>query len=138
MFEINWEFVCWSDHEFKPYFEWPYIAIFWVFLTIALLFVYLAILIKLWKRRIPDNPSSTNKELRDKTNLKVTIQALSLMASYIVSWLPYIGDRIAKLHNPDKNLFDISLASYLLCYASCVLNPLVCIILNQNFRSVLN
>ena len=137
MFEINWEFVCWSDHEFKPYFEWPYIAIFWVFLTIALLFVYPAILIKLWKRRIPDNPSSTNKELRDKTNLKVTIQALSLMVSYVVSWLPYIEDRIEQLHTPD-NTFDILNPAYTLSYASCVLNPLVCIILNQNFRSVLN
>ena len=135
VFQISGEkVVCWSELEFSPYFECPYIAVLGVFPTIVTLFVYPAILIKLWKRRIPGNPSSTNKELRDKTNLKVTILALSLMVSYVVSWLPYIEDRIEQLHTPD-NTFDILNPAYTLSYASCVLNPLVCIILNQNFRS---
>ena len=64
--------------------------------TIAILLLYPAILIKLWNRRIPGTPFA-NKDLRDQTNLKITIMAVAVVSSFAVSFFPYLVNVINNL-----------------------------------------
>ena len=123
------------------YIEFLYLYILWYMgMTIIAIFVlYPAILIKLWRRQIPGNPSSANQELRDRTNRKVTVMAIVLIISFSVCWFPYFGVLIAYLvtesNDNHVNLHKETIIVMLLTYSSCVWNPLVCTVLNSNFRA---
>ena len=105
---------------------------------IVILVLYPAILIRLWKRKFPGNPSTANQEIRDRANRKVTYMAVTLMIAFVVSWFPCFGvlmkdfierDKLAKKR--DSLFYLISL---LLAYSSCAWNPLICIGFNSSFR----
>ena len=107
--------------------------------TVTILLLYPAILIKLWCRRIPGNPSTANQELRNRTNRKVTILAAALTISFAFSWFPYVANTIMYLvekpsaHQKEYKLFRN--VAFILMYSYSVWNPLICLILNVNFRS---
>ena len=122
------------------YYHATYFAVFGGLTIIVILILYPAILIKLWRRKIPGNPSTANQELRDRTNCKVTVLSVALMVAFVVSWLPYLGETLKTMLQPDYYVFsnyysDKVPISGLLTYASGVLNPLICLIFNHNFRT---
>lgn len=102
----------------------------------AIFALYPAILIKLWRRQIPGNPSAANQELRDRTNRKVTIMAVALMISFIISWFPLMVEQIIIFLYPGyANNFAKSIpVTFILTYSSGALNPIICISFNNNFR----
>ena len=85
-------------------------------LLIVMLVLYPAILIKLWKRKLPGNPSTANQEIRDRTNRKVTYMAVTIMVAFVVSWLPCFGVPMKNFiekdkleDNPDSAIYLIAL-----------------------------
>ena len=118
-----------------------YFALYLVFPTVAILVLYPAILIKLWYRRIPGNPSIANQELRNRTNRKVTILAAALTISFAFSWFPNAANTMKYLVKGKQSDYWSKKDEFLdklvmlLSFSSCVWNPLICIVLNVNFRS---
>ena len=116
------------------------LAIFYASLpAIAIRVIYPAILIRLWKRKLPGNLSTTNQEIRDRTNRKVTYMAVTLMLAFVVSCLPYLGMTIKSftaresvLRNNRVSLFYF--ISLIFSLKSCTWNPCICIIFNNSFR----
>ena len=114
--------------------------------TIAILLVYPAILIKLWNRKIPGNPSVANQDLRDRTNFRITKMAVALVTSFAVSFFPYlvtvINNTVTKITHvnnraiPDKEeTIGFATVAVVLTYSSCMWNPLILVIFNANFRT---
>ena len=134
--------ICLPVFTSKPFvfYHVSYFAVFGGLPIMVILILYPAILVKLWKRKIPGNPSVANQELRDRTNRKVTVLSVALMVAFIVSWLPYSGESLKTVLKPDHYIFthyysgDVP-ATAVLTYVSCVLNPLICIVFNHNFRT---
>ena len=118
-------------------------SIFTIFYTglaaIAILVIYPAILIRLWKRTLPGNPSTANQEIRDRTNRKVTYMAVTLMLAFVVSCFPYLGITIRGFiarHDMVQSSRELLLYYIPLVFAttSCAWNPVICILFNSNFR----
>ena len=119
--------------------------LFWIFTifyaglpAIAILVIYPAILIRLWKRKLPGNPSTVNQEIRDRTNRKVTYMAVTLMLAYVVTCFPFLGITI-KIFIVRYYIVQ-STWEFLLCFISpvlartfCAWSPVICIIFNSNF-----
>ena len=70
--------------------------------VIVMLVLYPAILMKLWKRKLPGNPLTANQEIRDRTNRKVTYMAVTIMVAFVVSWLPCFGVSMKNFIEKDK------------------------------------
>ena len=120
------------------YYHYLYFTVFGGSPTIVIVFLYPAILVKLWRRRIPGNPSVANQELRDRTNFKVSVMAIALMLSYMISWFPFLGEYISEFRKQNSQV-DERVAfvpiTFAMPYLTCSLSPLICIAINGNFRS---
>ena len=108
--------------------------------AIVILAIYPAILIRLWKRKLPGNPSTANQEIRDRTNRKVTYMVVTLMLAFVVSCFPYLGmtmknviARKSMLQNNRVSLFYF--ISLIFSLNSCTWNSFICIIFNNSFRN---
>ena len=132
--------VCLPDFNGKPYARYFQVVqgVCFFFLPVIAIFVlYPAILAKLWRRQIPGNPSAANQELRDRTNRKVTFMAVALMISYVVAWFPLIVASFIVFVSPgyaEHFAKDIPF-TFVLTYSSGALNPIICIVFNNSFRT---
>ena len=100
--------------------------------AIAILVIYPAILIKLWKRKLPGNPSTANQEIRDRTNRKVTLMAITLMVAFVVSCFPYLRTTIKSFTARKSTLQNnrVSLSYFISLISSlswCILGTLLSI-----------
>ena len=121
-------------------FLYLYFVLYIAIPTVTILVLYPAILIKLWRRGIPGNPSIANQELRNRTNRKVTILAAALTISFAFSWFPFLVKTMKYLIEKPSDYWrkenePLNNVALVLSYSSCVWNPLICIVLNANFRS---
>ena len=124
---------------FRKYLFWLFTIFYGGLPTIAILVIYPAILIRLWKRKLPGNPSTANQEIRNRTNRKVTYMAIALMLAFVVSSFPFLGLLIKNIfarHYMAQSSWEslFALIALVLAMSSCAWNPLICIIFNNNFR----
>ena len=124
---------------FRKYLFWLFTIFYAGLPTIAILVIYPAILIRLWKRKLPGNPSTANQEIRGRTNRKVTYMAVALMLAFVVSSFPYLGllmKNVTARHYMVQSSWEslFALIALVLAMSSCAWNPLICIIFNNNFR----
>lgn len=125
--------------KFFPEFNYLFYTFLIILPTITVFALYPAILVKLWRRKIPGNPSTLNQELRERTNRKVTFMATALMISYGISWFPLHFHMIMILIRPSYGSeFGGQIPiTFILTYASGALSSIVCIMFNSNFRTAL-
>ena len=117
---------------------WLLFSIHIVEATVVIFVLYPAILIRLWKRKLPGNPSTANQEIRDRTNRKVTYMAVSLMIAFFVSWFPFLVVSLKifiEKGNVERLLPSMMyLISRVFTYTSCACNPFICLTFNNNIR----
>ena len=128
-----------NETDYVRYFLVVQKVCFTILPVIAIFVLYPAILVKLWRRQIPGNLSAANQELRDRTNRKVTFMAVALMISYVVAWFPLIVASFIAFVNPGyaEHFAKYIPFTFVLTYSSGALNPIICIVFNNSFRTVL-
>ena len=109
-------------------------------LTMAVLYSFAVH--KLWRRKIPGNPSLANQIRAQKSKKKVFKMLMTVVILFALCWLPvYINQFILFF---DKENFPcgppavLSFMGYFLGHANSAINPALYVIFNSNFRKGFN
>ena len=109
---------------------------------IVLVTLYPVISYRLWRRNIPGEMSSNQKELVIRTARKVTILMISVVVVFFVSWAPaFVFLIISEIGNADPTFrttlmqypFLFTLSYWLMCNNSAF-NPLLYFVFIESFR----
>ena len=119
--------------------------IFYVLVLLALYVIPLLILIavhviislKLWRRIIPGCKTETNRLAAEKSKRKVAKLLIAIVVVFAVCWLPAHLMHLYSVFRPQqfKRIpVQWTLLAFWLCQANSSLNPILYVIMNEDFR----
>ena len=111
---------------------------------VLLVILYSIILIKLKTQVHPGEQSANAEEQRTRRNRNVLKMATTIVVVFFICWIPLVSNAIIdKFSAPDSLIFS-SCSFHLYCtvtffmaFANCAINPIICLILNSNYRQAL-
>ena len=111
---------------------------------VLLVILYSIILIKLKKQAHPGEKSANAEEQRARRNRNVLKMATAIVVVFFICWIPLVSNAIIdKFSAPDSLIFSscgfhlYSTVTFFLAFANCAINPIICLILNNNYRQAL-
>ena len=111
---------------------------------VLLVILYSIILIKLKKQARPGEKSANSEEQRARRNRNALKMATAIVVVFFICWIPLLSNGIiVGFSAPDSLIFsscsfDIySTVTSFMAFANCAINPIICLILNSNYRQAL-
>ena len=106
--------------------------------------LYSIILIKLKKQAHPGEQSANAEEQRARRNRNVLKMATAIVVVFFICWIPLASNAIIyNFSAPDSLIFSSCsfyvyfYVTFFMAYANCAINPIICLILNSNYRQAL-
>ena len=139
----QWEVIFGETSSLGIYFLSASILFFYI-PFVVLVILYSIILIKLKKQAHPGEQSASAEEQRTRRNRKVLKMATAIVVVFFVCWIPFVSNGIIhKFSAPDSLIFSSCSfyryfnVTFFMAYANCAINPIICLILNSNYRQAL-
>ncbi|XP_073250526.1 QRFP-like peptide receptor [Porites lutea] len=111
---------------------------------VLLVILYSIILIKLKTQVHPGEQSANAEEQRTRRNRNVLKMATAIVVVFFICWIPLVSNAIIDEFSAPDNLIFSSCSfyryfnvTYFMAHANCAINPIICLILNSNYRQAL-
>ena len=111
---------------------------------VLLVILYSIILIKLKKQAHPGEQSANAEEQRARRNRNALKMATAIVVVFFICWIPFLSNAIIDSFSAPDSLIFSSCSFYryfnvtfFMAYANCAINPIICLILNSNYRQAL-
>ena len=121
------------------------VAIVFFYIPFVLLVIlYSDILIKLKNQVHPGEQSANAEQQRTRRNRNVLKMAITIVVVFFICWIPFISNAIIENFSaPDSLIFSscsfhiYRTVTFFMAFANCAINPIICLILNSNYRQAL-
>ena len=135
--DLQWNETFGESSSYKIFFL--AITVVVCFMPIALLItLYSIIYIKLKTQAFPGEQSVNAEEIRARRNRKVLKLAIAIVLGFVLYWVPqYTMALLLYFHEWDDIPCHVHLCfeiTRFLIFLSCVINPIICLTLSENFR----
>ena len=111
---------------------------------VLLVILYSIILIKLKKQARPGEKSANSEEQRARRNRNALKMATAIVVVFFICWIPLVSNAIIdNFSAPDSLIFSscsfriYRTVTFFMAFANCAINPIICLILNSNYRQAL-